>query len=148
MQDSFSLKRLNIILTLILKLNLIICVCVTQLLEVNSELLTQLLSSLEDDNKNTRLVVCRVLMHVFLTLRDSIDQDRLHNMYPDLLKRLDDSSDDIRSECGKVYHYPMYEDCPLIACTVMWLCICISISFNRHCQLHEIMICLSSCILA
>ena len=33
---------------------------------------------------------------VFNLAGNSLDHDRLHNMYPDLLKRMDDSSDDVR----------------------------------------------------
>ena len=69
---------------------------VDQLFEVSEDLVTQMRSSMEDDNKSTRLVTCRVLGHIFRILGSRLDQDRLHNMYPDLLKRLDDSSDDIR----------------------------------------------------
>lgn len=36
------------------------------------------------------------MTRVFDLVGQSLDQDRLHNMYPDLLKRLDDSSDEIR----------------------------------------------------
>ena len=61
-----------------------------------NEVVTQLRATLEDDNVSTRLLSCRILTKVFHTVGHSLDQDQLHNMYPDLLKRLDDSSDDIR----------------------------------------------------
>ena len=64
--------------------------------EVSDDLLTRMRSTMEDDNKSTRLVTVRVLGHLFTLLGNSLDQDKLHNMYPDLLKRMDDSSDDIR----------------------------------------------------
>jgi dynein assembly factor 5 len=67
-----------------------------QLLDVMEELLTQLRSTLEDDNRDTRLLSCRILIHLFTTVGRRLDQDRLHNIYPDLLKRLDDGSDDVR----------------------------------------------------
>ena len=51
---------------------------------------------MDDENKSTRLISCRVLTRTFDTLGRALDQDRLHNMYPELLKRLDDSSDEIR----------------------------------------------------
>ena len=65
---------------------------------VVEDLLTQMLSTLEDDNKSTRVASCRVLAQLFSSYGDLLDQDRLHNVYPKLLKRLDDSSDDIRVE--------------------------------------------------
>ena len=74
-----------------------------QLLEVSDELLTQMRSAMEDDNKNTRLVTVRVLGHVFRLLGASVEQDKLHNMCPDLLKRLDDSCDDIRVAMCKTF---------------------------------------------
>ncbi|KAK0056558.1 dynein assembly factor 5 axonemal [Biomphalaria pfeifferi] len=58
--------------------------------------LTQLLTLIEDDNKTTRLVSCRVLTRLFDLMGTVLGQDRLHNMYPELLKRLDDSNDEIR----------------------------------------------------
>ena len=58
--------------------------------------MTHLRGTLEDDNASTRLVSCRILTKIFDTVGRSLDQDRLHNMYPDLLKRLDDSSNDNR----------------------------------------------------
>ena len=69
---------------------------VLQLAEVQEDLLTQLRSVIEDDNKQTRLIACRVMTKVFNLAGNSLDHDRLHNMYPDLLKRMDDSSDDVR----------------------------------------------------
>lgn len=67
-----------------------------QLLDVMEELMTQLRSTLEDDNMSTRLVTCRVMTRILSTVGTSLDDHRLHNMYPDLLKRLDDSNDDVR----------------------------------------------------
>ena len=63
---------------------------------MSEELLTRMRSTIDDDNRSTRLVSVRVLGHIFRLLARSLDQDTLHNMCPALLKRLDDSSDDIR----------------------------------------------------
>lgn len=60
------------------------------------ELLTQLLSLLEDDTLDTRLISCRVLMHMLEIAGSRMDQHRLYNVYPNLLKRLDDSNDNVR----------------------------------------------------
>ena len=73
------------------------------------DLLTQLRSTLEDDSKDTRLISCRVLLHLFTVVGRLLDQDRLHNVYPDLLKRLDDSSDDIRVAATQTFS--AYIDC-------------------------------------
>ena len=72
------------------------CCHPSQLLDVMEELMTQLRSTLEDDNMSTRLVTCRVMTRILSTVGTSLDDHRLHNMYPDLLKRLDDSNDDVR----------------------------------------------------
>ena len=67
-----------------------------QLESVSDTLLTQILTTMDDDNKSTRLISCRTLTRTFDLLGSRLDQDRLHNLYPDLLKRMDDSSDEIR----------------------------------------------------
>jgi dynein assembly factor 5 len=63
---------------------------------VAENLITQMVSTMDEENKSTRLISCRVLTRTFDTMGLSLDQDRLHNLYPELLKRLDDSSDEIR----------------------------------------------------
>ncbi|XP_005100812.1 dynein assembly factor 5, axonemal [Aplysia californica] len=63
---------------------------------VIESVITQVISLLEDDNTSTRLLGCRVMTRIFDLMGSSLSMDRLHNMYPELLKRLDDSSDEIR----------------------------------------------------
>lgn len=58
--------------------------------------MVQLRAMLEDDNKTTRLTACRATSRVLQLAGSSLECGRLHNMYPDLLKRLDDSSDEVR----------------------------------------------------
>lgn len=75
-----------------------------QLLSVTDELLTQMRSTLDDDGRETRLVSCQVLSRIFDLVGDRLHEDhRLYNLYPDLLKRLDDSSDDVRIEATKTF---------------------------------------------
>lgn len=75
-----------------------------QLLSVVDELLTQMRSTLDDDGRETRLVSCQVLSRIFDLVGDRLHEDhRLYNLYPDLLKRLDDSSDDVRIEATKTF---------------------------------------------
>lgn len=52
--------------------------------------MTQLRSVMDDDNQQTRLVSCRVMTRWLRLLGRSLDKDRLHGLYPDLLKRMDD----------------------------------------------------------
>lgn len=80
-----------------------------KLITVTDDLMTQMKSLLEDDNNSTRLITCRVMMHIFTIAGSALDQHKLHNMYPDLLKRLDDSSDDIRVAVSKTF--VAYLDC-------------------------------------
>ena len=68
-----------------------------QLLSIAEDLLTRLLTLLEDDILDTRIITCRVIMHMLNIAGTAMDQHRLYNMYPSLLKRLDDSNDNVRS---------------------------------------------------
>lgn len=68
-----------------------------------------MVATMEDDNKSTRLISCRVMTRTFETLGSVLDQDRLHNLYIELLKRLDDSSDEIRVAVTRTFL--AYFDC-------------------------------------
>ena len=71
--------------------------------------ITQMLACMDDDNKGTRLVACRVMTRTFDLAGPKVNQDRLHNMYVELLKRLDDSSDEIRLMVARTFL--AYLDC-------------------------------------
>ncbi|EDO43349.1 predicted protein [Nematostella vectensis] len=60
------------------------------------DLLTQLNTCLEDHNETTRLVSCKAMQKLLTSCKDSFDGDLLHSLYPELLKRMDDSNDEIR----------------------------------------------------
>ncbi|XP_068729927.1 dynein axonemal assembly factor 5-like [Montipora capricornis] len=64
--------------------------------QVMKDLLTQLASSLDDHNQTTRLVSCKALQKLLISCKSSFNADMLHQIYPELLKRMDDSSDEIR----------------------------------------------------
>lgn len=49
------------------------------------------------------------MTRLFDLMGGELGQDRLHNMYPDLLKRLDDSSDEVRITVSKTFL--AYFDC-------------------------------------
>lgn len=68
-----------------------------------SVLLPQINNLLEDDSRTTRLVSCRVLQHILAICGTSLHPDCLHTMYMDLLKRLDDSSDEVRLAVAKTF---------------------------------------------
>ncbi|XP_022319894.2 dynein axonemal assembly factor 5-like [Crassostrea virginica] len=80
-----------------------------KLFPVVEDLLTQMITTMDDDNKSTRLICCRVMTRLFDLVGVELGQDRLHNMYPDLLKRLDDSSDEVRITVSKTFL--AYFDC-------------------------------------
>jgi dynein assembly factor 5, axonemal len=68
-------------------------------------------STLDDDNKSTRLYVCE-LLHAILRLYGQsslMSVDLLHTLYPELIKRLDDQSDEIRMKTLDVFS--LYVEC-------------------------------------
>lgn len=67
------------------------------------DLLTQLQSTLDDDLRDTRLLSCRLLRQLLTQIGRSVDRDYLHQFYPCLLKRLDDSSDDVRLAASQAF---------------------------------------------
>nr|XP_058894508.1 dynein axonemal assembly factor 5 isoform X2 [Kogia breviceps] len=67
-----------------------------QIQEVQEMLMPQILTTLEEDSQMTRLISCRII-NVFLKTSDGvIDPDKLIKIYPELLKRLDDVSNEVR----------------------------------------------------
>ena len=68
---------------------------------VVDKLLPQVVAGLEDDFEQTRLVMCQVLEKILVVFSLNFKGsdpafDRLHQVYPQLLKRLDDNDDAIR----------------------------------------------------
>ncbi|XP_059976367.1 dynein axonemal assembly factor 5 isoform X2 [Mesoplodon densirostris] len=67
-----------------------------QIQEVQEMLMPQVLTTLEEDSQMTRLISCRII-NVFLKTSDGvIDPDKFIKIYPELLKRLDDVSNEVR----------------------------------------------------
>ncbi|KAL7861160.1 hypothetical protein AOLI_G00175090 [Acnodon oligacanthus] len=68
---------------------------------VEAKLSVDLISALEEDSQLARLLACR-LIHTLLTLTaHCLGSDTLNRIYPELLKRVDDSSDEVRAEALK-----------------------------------------------
>lgn len=68
-----------------------------QLKQVQEELMAQLVSTLDDDNCATRLVTCNCFNFILKAGgKECFGPDELHKLYIELLKRLDDSSDELR----------------------------------------------------
>ncbi|KAM3863897.1 dynein axonemal assembly factor 5 [Diretmus argenteus] len=67
-----------------------------QLLCVEETLSPQVLSALEEDSQMARLLACRSLSTILTLIGPSLPLDTLNKFYPALLKRLDDSSEEVR----------------------------------------------------
>ncbi|XP_039327419.1 dynein axonemal assembly factor 5 isoform X1 [Saimiri boliviensis] len=67
-----------------------------QIRDVQETLMPQVLTTLEEDSQMTRLISCRIINTFLKTLGGMIDPDKLIKIYPELLKRLDDVSNDVR----------------------------------------------------
>lgn len=78
-----------------------------QIADVIDQMLPQIISNMEDDFEQTRLV-CSCVLEALLRLYPEGFQggfenyNRLHTLYPELLKRLDDNSDAVRQVAIKV----------------------------------------------
>ena len=55
-------------------------------------------ATLDDENKLTRLYTSKIIKIILGVYKHKIDMDKLHKMYPEIMKRLDDNSEDIRFE--------------------------------------------------
>ncbi|XP_050962477.1 dynein axonemal assembly factor 5 [Labeo rohita] len=74
---------------------------VEKVLLVEETLSTQLISALEEDSKLARLLACRSLHSLLRLTTQRLSTDSLNKIYPELLKRVDDSSEDVRVEALK-----------------------------------------------
>ncbi|XP_045571589.1 dynein axonemal assembly factor 5 [Salmo salar] len=91
----------------------------SQLLAVEERLSPQVLSALEEDSQLSRLLACRSLSNLLKLIGPSLHPDALNNIYPEVLKRLDDSSEEVRgvalralglwlASLGKDYNSQLY----------------------------------------
>ncbi|XP_014651115.1 PREDICTED: dynein assembly factor 5, axonemal [Ceratotherium simum simum] len=67
-----------------------------QIREVQETLMPQILTTLEEDSQMTRLISCRIINMFLKTSGGVVDPDKLIKVYPELLKRLDDVSNEVR----------------------------------------------------
>ncbi|KAM5213583.1 dynein axonemal assembly factor 5 isoform 1-T1 [Hipposideros larvatus] len=68
----------------------------TQIQDVQRTLMPQVLTTLEEDSQMTRLTSCRIISVFLEASGGAIDPDKFTKIYPELLKRLDDVSNDVR----------------------------------------------------
>ncbi|XP_077411849.1 dynein axonemal assembly factor 5 [Vanacampus margaritifer] len=69
-----------------------------QLLCMEEKLSPQVLSSLDEDSPMSRLLACRTLSTILKLVASSLREESLNKIYPELVKRLDDNSEDVRRE--------------------------------------------------
>ncbi|XP_062444608.1 dynein axonemal assembly factor 5 [Rhea pennata] len=67
-----------------------------EILEVEGVLMPQIIASMDEDSKMTRLMACRIVGVFFKVCGRQFDSDKLIKTYPEVLKRLDDASLDVR----------------------------------------------------
>ena len=79
--------------------------------ETLDSFLKAMLATLDDDNKSTRLYVSKIVYILLSSYGKRFDKDQLHKLYPELVKRLDDQSEEIRAEILNVFY--VYVDCLL-----------------------------------
>ncbi|XP_043945620.1 dynein axonemal assembly factor 5 [Protopterus annectens] len=72
-----------------------------QALNVHEPLIPLVIATLDEDSKITRLTACRVIRAVLQFCGQYFDPDKLNKIYPELLKRLDDASDEVRIAATK-----------------------------------------------
>uniref|UniRef100_A0A8C6TRS7 Dynein axonemal assembly factor 5 n=1 Tax=Neogobius melanostomus TaxID=47308 RepID=A0A8C6TRS7_9GOBI len=68
-----------------------------QVLCVEEKLSPPLLSALEEDSQMARLLTCRSVSAMIKLVGPSLHPEALNKIYPELLKRLDDSSEEVRA---------------------------------------------------
>ncbi|KAJ0001391.1 hypothetical protein NQD34_006411 [Periophthalmus magnuspinnatus] len=68
-----------------------------QVLCVEEKLSPQVLSALEEDSQMARLLACRSVSSILRLIGPSLHPEALNKIYPELLKRLDDSSEEVRA---------------------------------------------------
>ncbi|XP_038945322.1 dynein axonemal assembly factor 5 isoform X1 [Rattus norvegicus] len=67
-----------------------------QVQEAQETLMPQVLATLEDDSQTTRLISCRIISRFLKNSGDTMEPEKFLKVYPELLKRLDDVSNDVR----------------------------------------------------
>ncbi|XP_040296642.1 dynein assembly factor 5, axonemal [Bufo bufo] len=72
-----------------------------EVLQVQDVLMPQVLATLEEDSKTSRLVSCRIIKALLGICRQHLDPDKLNTIYPEVVKRLDDASDEVRITAAK-----------------------------------------------
>ncbi|KAF2976700.1 hypothetical protein EK904_009227 [Melospiza melodia maxima] len=67
-----------------------------EILRVKDELMPQIIASMDEDSKITRLMACRIVDVFLKVCGRQFDADKFKNTYTEVLKRLDDASCEVR----------------------------------------------------
>ncbi|XP_037766378.1 dynein axonemal assembly factor 5 isoform X1 [Chelonia mydas] len=67
-----------------------------EIFKLEDALMPQVIATLDEDSKMTRLMACRIVSVILNICGKQFDLDKLNNIYPELLKRLDDAAHDVR----------------------------------------------------
>ncbi|XP_061079679.1 dynein axonemal assembly factor 5 [Conger conger] len=70
-----------------------------QLQAVQAQLTPRVLAALDEDSQTSRLLASRSLLTLLRLIGPNLHPDCLNTIYPELLKRADDSSQEVRSVC-------------------------------------------------
>ncbi|OCT61558.1 dynein assembly factor 5, axonemal-like [Xenopus laevis] len=75
-----------------------------EILRVEDNLMPQVITTLEEDSKMCRLMSCRIIRALLSPCEGQLHPDKLNKIYPELLKRLDDASDEVRVAAVKTLY--------------------------------------------
>ncbi|KAG6974883.1 hypothetical protein JG687_00000115 [Phytophthora cactorum] len=68
-----------------------------------SQMLPVLKSSMDDSDAKTRQLVCLALQYLFVALPGCLGEEPVHQLYAEILKRLDDSNDTVRKAACQTF---------------------------------------------
>uniref|UniRef100_A0A8D0G6J0 Dynein axonemal assembly factor 5 n=1 Tax=Sphenodon punctatus TaxID=8508 RepID=A0A8D0G6J0_SPHPU len=72
-----------------------------EIFKVEEVLMPPVVATLEEDSKMTRLMACRIVSIFLNSCGKQFEPDKLNKIYPELLKRLDDASHEVRLAAAK-----------------------------------------------
>ncbi|TYZ59531.1 hypothetical protein PybrP1_003449 [[Pythium] brassicae (nom. inval.)] len=73
------------------------------LFETAPKMLPVLKSSMDDSDAKTRQLVCLALQYLFVALPGCLGEEPVHQLYAEILKRLDDSNDTVRKAACQTF---------------------------------------------
>ncbi|KAG7401636.1 HEAT repeat-containing protein 2 [Phytophthora boehmeriae] len=73
------------------------------LFETAPQMLPVLKSSMDDSDAKTRQLVCLALQYLFVALPGCLGEEPVHQLYAEILKRLDDSNDTVRKAACQTF---------------------------------------------